>query len=208
MSKVLHIEASPRKQRSKSIEVAGVFIDSYKAANADDEVETLDLWSTDLPRFDGDVLNAKYAIMHGKDHTAEEAAAWQAIVDAFNHFNSADKYIFSLPMWNFGVPYVFKHYVDILAQPGLAFNVTPEGGYEGLVTGKPAVVIVSRGGEYPAGTPGEAFDFQKPYVDTFLKFIGFADVKYIYVEPMMNPEKAEAGVQAAKDLAKELAASF
>lgn len=208
MSKVLHIEASPRKQRSKSIEVAGVFIDSYKAANAGDDVETLDLWSTDLPRFDGDVLNAKYAIMNGKDHTPEQAAAWQAVVDTFNHFNSADKYIFSLPMWNFGVPYMFKHYVDVLAQPGLAFTVTDEGGYEGLVTGKPAVVIAARGGEYPEGTPGAAYDFQKPYVETFLQFIGITDIQTILVDPMMNPEKAEAGVQAAKELAQKLAARF
>ena len=26
-----------------------------------------------------------------------------------DHFKSADKYIVSLPMWNFGIPYKLKH---------------------------------------------------------------------------------------------------
>ena len=75
MSKLLHIEASPRKDRSSSIAVAQAFIEAYKAVNPADEVETLDLWSADLPEFEGDTLNAKYRIMSGQEHTAEEAAA-------------------------------------------------------------------------------------------------------------------------------------
>ena len=56
------------------------------------------------------------------------------------HFKSADKYVFSLPMWNFGIPYKLKHFIDVLVQPGLTFSFSPETGYKGLVTGKPAVV--------------------------------------------------------------------
>jgi len=59
MAKLLYIEASPRKTRSKSIEVARTFLDTLGNAKPSLEVDTLDLWSTELPRFDGNVLDAK-----------------------------------------------------------------------------------------------------------------------------------------------------
>jgi FMN-dependent NADH-azoreductase len=44
-------------------------------------------------------------------------------------------------MWNFGVPYVLKHYIDVITQPGLTFSFNPATGFSGLVTGRPATVI-------------------------------------------------------------------
>ena len=54
MPKLLYIEASPRKERSASIDVAHSFISTFLAASTDNELETLDLWQLDLPEFDGD----------------------------------------------------------------------------------------------------------------------------------------------------------
>jgi FMN-dependent NADH-azoreductase len=34
----------------------------------------------------------------------------EAIEEVIERFKSADWYLFSLPMWNFGVPYVLKHF--------------------------------------------------------------------------------------------------
>ena len=44
---------------------------------------------------------------------------WNKIVELFGRFNSADKYVFSVPMWNFGIPYILKHYIDLITQPAL-----------------------------------------------------------------------------------------
>jgi FMN-dependent NADH-azoreductase len=122
MSKLLHIEASPRGKRSSSVTVAHHFIEAYRAKNPNDTVETLDLWQTELPAFDGATIDAKYAVMHGQKHTPEQLQAWNAVTKLAEHFKSADKYLFSLPMWNFGIPYRLKHYIDLLVQPGLAFS--------------------------------------------------------------------------------------
>ena len=65
-------------------------------------------------------------------------------------------------MWNFGVPYKLKHYIDVITQPGLSFSFSPETGYTGLVTGKPAAVIYARGGEYSSSEAAARMDFQKP----------------------------------------------
>jgi len=58
MARLLYIEASPRKDRSASIEVAKAFIEAYTASHQGDVIDTIDLWKTDLPPFDGDTVNA------------------------------------------------------------------------------------------------------------------------------------------------------
>ena len=173
-------------------------------------METLNLFETELIAFDGLALNGKYAILHGQEHTPEEAAAWRAVEALADHFKSADKHVLAVPMWNFGIPYRLKHYLDILLQPTLTFTFSPETGYTGLVTGKPALVVYARGGDYPAGTDAEAYDFQKKYVDLALGFMGFTDVHSIVVQPtlMGGPDVAKQKVADAVAQAKELAIRF
>ncbi|QDQ41754.1 FMN-dependent NADH-azoreductase [Methylacidiphilum kamchatkense] len=146
MAKILYIEASPRKDRSFSIATAKVFLEAYKANHSTDSITTLDLWSKSLPSFDGYILQSKYAIFHGLEHTPEQKKAWSEVEAIIAHFISFDKYVFSFPMWNFAIPYRLKHYIDILVQPTYTFSYTPQEGYKGLVVGKKACLICSRGG--------------------------------------------------------------
>lgn len=208
MTKLLYIQSSPRKDRSISSMVAKAFLDAYGKKDPKQDVETVDLWSVSLPEFDGDIVNAKYRILHGQEASMVEQNAWKAVVDVFARFNCADKYLFSLPMWNFGIPYKLKHFIDLIVQPGLAFSFDQETGYTGLVTGKPAVVIYSRGGSY-LGDAGNTFDFQKPYFETFLNFIGITDIRSIVVEPTLDrPENVENALATARALAEEFAVDF
>jgi FMN-dependent NADH-azoreductase len=202
MTKLFYIEASPRKERAYSIKVAQQFLNTYKETNPSHTIESFDLWKTSLPEFDGATINAKYRILHGESHTPDEAAAWNSIEELFNQFDSADKYVFSLPMWNFGVPYKLKHYIDIITQPGLSFNFSPETGYSGLVTGKPAAVIYARGGEYSSSEAAAGMDFQKRYLDLWLGFIGFTDITSILVEPTLSdPSDLEKALNHALEQA-------
>jgi FMN-dependent NADH-azoreductase len=209
MARLLYIEASPRKDRSASIEIARTFVTEYQKTHPGDFVDTLDLWKTNLPEFDGEVVNAKYAILHGLKHTEAQRRAWSAVEKVISHFTGADKYLFSLPMWNFGIPYKLKHYIDVLTQPGYTFSFTPGEGYKGLVTGKPAAVIYARGGSYPAGSAGASFDLQKAYMELLLGFIGFRGIQSIVIEPTLSsPEETEKAKTAARELAKKAAARF
>jgi FMN-dependent NADH-azoreductase len=205
MSKLLHISASPRGSRSASVTVAKTFVDAYKAGHPGDTVETLDLWHAKLPEFDGATIDAKYAIMHGQTPTPEQAQAWQTVTQIAGHFKSADKYVLSLPMWNFGIPYKLKQFIDVIVQPGLAFSFSPDTGYKGLITGKPLVAIYARGGAYGPGTGMEAYDAQSTYLKQVLGFIGFTDIKEIFVEPTMAKSDA---VEAGNKQAATLAGSF
>jgi len=209
MSKLIHVVASPRGDRSASLTVAKHLIESYHAAHPGDTVETLDLWKADLPEFDGATIDAKYAIMHGQNHTPEQKQAWEAVTKIANHFKSADKYVFSLPMWNFGIPYKLKHFIDVLTQPGLAFSFSPETGYQGLITGKPVVVVYARGGAYGPGTGMEAYDAQSTYLKQLLGFIGFTDIKEIFVEPTLaSASSKDEAIAASNRKAAELASAL
>lgn len=209
MAKLIYIKTSPRKDRSHSSRVAQQFVNTYRAKHPQDGVEELDLWHMNLPPFDGDTINAKYAVMHQQSQTQGQQKAWNDVIAMFKQFANADKYLFSIPMWNFGIPYRLKHYIDILTQPGLAFNVSPDGKYIGLVTGKPAVLVYSSGGAYRSGSGAEGYDQQKPYMKLWLQFIGFQDIREIVVDGTLgDPAKAKQTEDSCLKEADEMAKTF
>lgn len=209
MAKVLYIQASPRGDRSKSNQTAKAFLESYQQSHPQDEIHTLNLFEMNLPAFDGFALQAKYSIMHGKEHSAQERQAWATVEKIIEEFRNADKYVISLPMWNFGIPYRLKQYIDIIVQPGYTFTVSQKG-YEGLINGKPAAVIYARGGSYSKDSGAEAYDMQKPYMELILGFMGFQTVHSIVVEQTLGSDSAqvEAKLQEAIAKARELAGKF
>ncbi|MCB1663375.1 MAG: NAD(P)H-dependent oxidoreductase [Pseudomonadales bacterium] len=204
MSKLLYIESSPRKDRSASIEVANSFIQAFTQANPNHQVETIDLWNLTLPELNGELINAKYRILHGDDHSQAEAQAWREVEKITAKFMAADQYLFSIPMWNFSIPYKLKHYIDIVTQPSLTFSHSHQDGFKGLVTGKPATLIYARGGDYES-IEASAMDFQQPYMDMILGFIGFEEINSVFIEPTLTNPEAKARVIAE---AKERAIAF
>jgi FMN-dependent NADH-azoreductase len=196
MAKLLYIESSPRKKRSASIAVSDAFLQEYRSAHPQDEVVVLDLWKRELPSFDGDVIDA-------------QKKAWNNVERCITEFKDADKFVISLPMWNFSIPYKLKHYIDLLVQPGYTFSYSPDSGYKGLVTGKEMLLICARGGAYGAETGAQHLDLQLRYMETILGFIGFQNIQSIVIEPTLAaPEVKDSALQAAKENAKKLAQGY
>jgi len=210
MSELIYLQCSPRGDRSYSTRGAGAFVEAYRRGHAGDEVKAINIFEKSLPAFDGPAVQAKYTILHGQEHSEQERRVWKAVEAVIDEFKAADKYLLSIPMWNFGIPYRLKQYFDILVQPGYTFSYSEEQGYKGLVTGKPICLVLSRGGEYLAGSAYEVFDLQKKYLQTILGFIGFRDIKIIVVEPTLagGPERARQKLEAAMAEAKKLALDF
>ena len=210
MSRLLYINSSPRGERSYSNRLSDAFLAEYRESHRQDEVAFVDVFTKDLPTFDGLALQAKYSILHGQKHSPEELDAWTAVENVIKEFKSADKYLVSAPMWNFGIPYRLKQYLDILVQPGYTFSFSPEEGYKGLVTGKPLCLALARGGEYATGTPAESYDLQKSYLQVIFGFMGFTEIKTIVVEPTLarGPETAQQKLQTAVEQARKLAQTF
>jgi FMN-dependent NADH-azoreductase len=162
-----------------------------------------------MPALDGDVIEAKYAVMHNKPQTQEQARAWKQVEDIITEFKNADKYVISLPMWNFSIPYPLKHYIDLLVQPGYTFTYSPEAGYKGLVTGKKLLLICARGGSYGQGSGAVQLDLQTRYMETIFEFIGFQNIQKLIIEPTLSGEEKKQEVLAqAKAEALKLASQF
>ena len=210
MSKLLYIKASPMGDLSFSIAVAGAFVKEYLKVHPADSVKTLDIFEEPLPAFDFEAASAKYKIMHGKNHSENDKRTWNRIVSVIEDFKSADKYVFAVPMWNFSIPYRLKQYIDILVQPGYTFGVTKDGGYEGLVKNKPVFIAYARGGRYPAGSAGEAYDLQKKYLELILGFMGLTDIRSVVVEPTLaeGPDAAKQAKTKAIEKAEQAAKDF
>jgi FMN-dependent NADH-azoreductase len=210
MAKVLYIQASPRGDASFSTAAAEAFLASYREKNPKDEIKKIDLFTKELPPFDGHALQAKYNIMHGAAHSEKDRLAWRAVEAVIEEFKSADKYVLSTPMWNFGIPYRLKHYLDVIVQPTYTFRVTEQGGYEGLVTGKPIFVACARGGAYSEGTGLESLDHQTGYLKMILGFIGFSAPSILVVEPTLaaGPAAAQKAREEAIARARQMAKSF
>ena len=209
MGNLFYIEASPRKMRSSSIAIAREFLSEYEKLHAGDTIITKDLWKEKLPELDGDVIDAKYAIIHGKQHTSEQEKAWKEVEKLVFEFTKADKYVISLPMWNFGIPYKLKQYIDILVQPGYTFKVNSEGGYEGLVRNKKMLIIYSRGGAYGPKSGFEQLDYQKTYMETILGFIGFQSIQSLIIEPTLSgEEKKKTALSSVRSSILKIAAQF
>ncbi len=192
MAKILHIQASPREGAFSKL-AAEAYLAAHLAKHPGDVVETIDVWTADLPEFDGPTLQARYAAAAGKEHSAEQAKSWGAIVKQVEHFKGFDAYVVSFPMWNFSVPYRLKQYIDVLAHPGLTFGRSPEKGFFGLVTGKPVTIFVASAGDYRPGAPAAAIDFATPYVEWMFKFFGFTDIRTLRIGPTVGtPDAVEA----------------
>jgi len=210
MATILHARASPIGEVSFSRRTAEAFLEAYRAAHPADTVRTVDVFDPALPAFGATEAAAKYKILHGRPHSAQEAAAWKAVEAAANDFKRADKYVLSAAMWNFGIPHALKKYIDVIVQPGCTFSFSPAQGYKGLVTGKPVMLIVARGGSYGKGSGAEAMDFQRPYLEAVLRFIGFTQIETLVVEPTLaaGPEAAAKTLAQAIAAAREKAGTF
>ena len=207
MARLLYIEASPMDDLSFSSQVAKSFLEAYQVSHPQDTVDTLNIWEQELPEFDGAGVRARFKSSRSIPLEPAEKTIWDQVLARVAAFKSYDKYLISVPMWNFGIPWKLKQYFDLLAHPGLTFSFSPETGYAGLVTGKKATVICARGGAYPAGSPGTAFDFQLPYLQTFLGFIGITDQQHLMVEPTMGADAATL-LQAKQQEARKTAEQF
>ena len=201
--KINYIECSPRGERSHSTKIAQAYIEQAKKNIPDLELNHINPWSLNLPEFDGDMLNAKYSVIRGTDPSADEVSAWSNVKKIFDEFNNADHYLFSVPMWNFNIPYKLKHYIDIITQPGMSWSYTPDDGYKGLMTDKTATIIYATGDGYGAGTGFESFDMQKPYVNLWLTFLGFKKIERVVVDRTLFD--AETAEKNALDVALKLA---
>ena len=126
----------------------------------------------------------------------------------FRRVDAADRYLFSVPMWNAGVPYVLKQLIDVISQPGMLFSFDPEKGYSGLLTGKKAAVVYTSAVYGPDRGPAFGQDFQATFFTDWLRWAGISDVTEIHLRPDLAAPDVEARRQLAHAQARDAGKLF
>jgi len=186
MPKLFHLSCSPRED-SESSAAARAFLDRFRQAQPDFEIDVMNLWKDYLPEFEGYVLEAKYARINGRDFTASQRDAFAVAERIAVRFALADRVLISTPMWNFSIPYKLKHWIDVITQPGLTFRFDPAQGYLPLLKDRPTVIIVASGSDFITGMNRGRVDMATPYLREALRFVGIGDVRFVPVGPTTGP---------------------
>ncbi len=203
MPTLLHVSASPLSDNSFSARIGDAFIAAWQESNPGGVVDDLNLWKETLPAFDAEAATWKLNTLAGFSTTPETQAAFERIRGVADRFLAADAYLVTCPMWNFGVPYPLKHYIDVLVQPGLTYGFDPAKGFFGLVPNRPVQLVLTRGGSFAPGAPFNHLEFQRPYLEGVLGFIGLTDVRTVvmdctaYGPAVSDPLLAQAVREAA-----------
>ena len=206
MTKLLYIKASPRGGESKSAALGDAYVAALQAKLPSLSVDTIDLATEPLPDFDGNKVAAKMAIITQQTQTAPQKTAWDQIAAIAGRFIEADRYLLAVPMWNGGIPYRLKQYIDIIHQPGLLFGLDPVRGYFGLLKNKKAVLALTSGA-YGPSMPYPAFgvDHHSTYLRDWLNQAGVTDIDEIRFQPTLltpDPKRSfDVALAAARDLA-------
>jgi len=217
MSKLLYITANPKNdiKLSKGMQIGEVFLEEFKAAQPDVEIERWHLYDMDIPDIDMDLLyaRAKLSFMgYTKEQLSEaERTKLEKMHALADRFIAADYYVFVTPIWNLGAPSILKKFIDNLFIVEKTFTNT-EAGPKGLLTGRKAIHIQTRGGIYSSG-PMVEFEMGDRYLQKVFKFLGFESLDTVVAEGMDHfPKKVpeimakakEQAAEAAREMAKQI----
>ena len=195
MSTLLHIDSSARTGGSISRQLTATFAQQWQAKNPGGKIVHRDLAANALPHLSESMLGAYFTPADAR--SAEQADVIKQSDALVDELLSADTIVIGVPMYNFAPPSTLKAWIDHVFRAGRTFKYG-ESGPVGLVTGKKAVIILSRGGKYSEG-PMEALDFQGKYLKGALGFIGITDVELVIAEGVsMGEEAAKQAVAAAE----------
>jgi len=208
MTALLHVSASPRSDASHSLAIARSFIESFEDAAPGASIDHWDLWDGSLPSFGPDGAGAKMRTFAGEEPQGAEEIAWHRARVAFERFAAADLYLFSMPMWNAGVPYIAKQFIDVVSQPGWVFGFDGDAGYSGLLEGKRAAVVYTSAVYGEGRGPAFGSDFQKPYFEDWLRWAGVSEIESIEFRPNLAIADPEPGLVAAHVEARRVGADF
>lgn len=187
MSRVLALKSSILGDYSQSNKLIEDFIKNVDQ----DKLTVRDLAATPLPVLDFAVATALRAT---EDLSQEQQAVVELSDTLIEEVKAADTLVIAAPMYNFTIPTQLKNWIDLIARAGVTFKYT-ENGVQGLIEGKKAIVITTRGGIHKDSPT----DNVTPYLRTVLGFVGITDVEFVYAEALnMGEDFAAKGISEAQ----------
>lgn len=191
---ILCLTSSPHLDTSYSSLVAMRVLRELRQVYPDASVTIRDLARYPLPHIDEDFAIATRSVAGAR--TDRQRALLERSDRLIDELIGADVVVIAAAMINFGVPSTLKAWIDYVVRPGRTFRYTPTG-TQGLLRGRRAILVLSRGGIYSSG-PLRSFEHDESYLRSVLNHVGISDVQSIVIEGMaLGPEVAERAIDAA-----------
>lgn len=174
--------------------LVGDVVEGLVELNSEAKLTFRDVGESPIPH----LVPGTMAGVRGIAETNAELAT-RALSDVLiGELQAADVIVIGAPMYNFSIASTLRTWFDHVLRPRVTFAYSVDGP-QGLLTGKRAIVVESRGGLYSTG-PGQASDFQEPYLKQLLGFIGITDVTFIHAEKIgFGPEARELALTTARE---------
>jgi FMN-dependent NADH-azoreductase len=191
---LFRLDASINPATSSSRAIADIVEAEWEAAHPGGEIVRRNLGTEPLPAtaWTG-AVGASWTPADAR--TEEQLAALALAAGLAEELRSADAALLAVPLYNFGVPQHVKAWIDVVLAGAESAN-------EPLLSGKPAVLVVVRGGAYGPGTPRDGWDHSTGYLRRIIADVWGADLTIV------EREFTLVGVNPALDGFKDLAAEL
>jgi FMN-dependent NADH-azoreductase len=193
MKKILHLISSFRGDDSYTVKLGHAIVDKLVAANPGAVVQELNLSAENYPHLDAPHFQAFLTPPAQLTDVDKEAIKYSD--KAISQVMDADYIVIGSPFYNFGIPSTLKAWIDHMVRPGITFRYD-QNGPEGLIKGKKVYIAVASGGLYTEG-PARANDFNAPYLQYMLGFLGMTDLKIFRAEGLKVPGLQELALDKA-----------
>jgi len=205
MSKVLVLTSSALGAASVSNQLVQDAITQLVLQDPHLRVIARDLGGNPIPHL---TIDSAKALRGAEPENAAQAVARALSDELITELTAADTLVIGAPMYNFGIASTLKTWFDYVLRAGVTFKYS-ESGPMGLLEGKRAIVIETRGGLYSEG-PAQVLDSQEPHLRNLLSFIGITSVKFFRAEKLaFGPEaRAKAINVASGQLAEVIQKEF
>ena len=190
---LLRIDSSIRVDGSSSRAIADIVEEAWTSSHDGDPVVRRQIGVDPIPAtfWAAAVGAADYA---PEDHSAEQRSAAGLATELVDELTAADALLIAVPLYNFGVSQHFKSYVDLVTTDRrMAPGSAP-------LAGKPAVLVMVRGGSYGPGSPREGWDHATGWIRRILAEVWHLDLSVV------ENEFTLAGVDPGLDQFAELGA--
>lgn len=186
---LFHLDASIRHEGSVSRELAATFRRAWQQVHPNGTVTYRDLAADPLPPVTD--VGFRATLVDPSERSPEQQAALALTQQLAGELAAADAFLIATPLYNWNVPSSLKAWVD---------HVMFERSLRERLAGRPAVIVMAKGGAYGPGTPREGWDYAEPWLRRV-----FGEVLGLDLE-VVSAELTLAGVNPAlshlQDLAK------
>jgi FMN-dependent NADH-azoreductase len=206
--KVMHVDASAKRERSNSRALSRFFLERLRSEGLDLEVDYLDVTVDTPPHVTEAFAIATYTAANERTPAMK---ATLASSDALcKRLLEADALVFAMPMYNWSMPSAFKAFVDNITRTNLTYMNTDDGRIEGQLQRQKVLFITSRGADLRPGTPFSSMDALTPALKAAFGFLGVSDPTFVDAQPLQfsNQEARAEALERARDELSSVAARW